>query len=213
MGVVQLNACFFWEVSPLEFLASLLGVGTMSSQDILKSSRNEQILLFESELLAGFGGVVGIEHTGDVLSTLSCLECVVVLSSVEGVKIELVEGQRFPESETDSVECSVARNGGVVGSRDNGLAFFPEGSFHTLGIDCFSDFSVESHFVLNVDSFDFPGITVTEPVIWDFDLVAVFYDLFEYTVVITDAIAPSGEVECGERIEETGCQSSQTAVS
>ena len=205
MGIVQLNTCFFREVSPLEFLASLLGVGTMSSKDVLQRSGDEQILLFESELLAGFGGVVGIEHTGDVLSTLSCLECVVVLSSVEGVKIELVEGQRFPESETDSVECSVARNGGIVGSRDNGFAFFPEGPFHTLGVDCFSHFTVESYFVLNIDSFDFPGITVTEPVIWDFDLVAVFYDLLEDAVVITDAIAPSGEVECGERIEETGC--------
>lgn len=68
-------------------------MGLMPTQDILYGGRYEKILLFESQLLASISRIVRVEDTCNVLSSLSRLQCIVVLSSVECEQIELIERQ------------------------------------------------------------------------------------------------------------------------
>ena len=56
------------------------------------------------------------------------------------------------------------------------------------------------------------GITVFEPVVRHFLLVAVHDLLLEHAVVVADAAAVGGIVQGGEGIQETGCKTAQTAV-
>jgi len=70
VGVIQLDAGLLGEIGPVELLPSLLGVRPMPSQDILDGSRDQKVLLLESQLLPSFGRVVGVQHTGDILSPL-----------------------------------------------------------------------------------------------------------------------------------------------
>lgn len=58
----------------------------------------------------------------------------------------------------------------------------------------------------------FPGVEV-EPIIGNFDLVAINDLLFENTVAVPQSITPCREVQCGHAIEETCRQSAQAAVS
>ena len=46
MGIVELYAHLFCKVSPLEFTASFLCVAFVATNDILKGSADQQILLF-----------------------------------------------------------------------------------------------------------------------------------------------------------------------
>ena len=69
------------------------------------------------------------------------------------------------------------------------------------------------NFVLDVDSFDLPRVAVAKPEIRDLDLAAILDDLFEDTVVVTDAVAPSWVVQGGHGVQKTGCETAQATVS
>jgi hypothetical protein len=169
----------------------------MSPKYILDGGRDEQILLFESQLLSRIGRIVGVQNAGNVLGTLSGFKSVVVLASVEGVEVKLIEGERFPESEADGVEGGISGYRSVVGPGDDGLAILPEGALYPFSIRGFTDTTVEAHFVLDVNSLYLPRVAITEPKIGHLYLVTLLDDLFEDTVVITNAVAPSGVVESG----------------
>ncbi len=54
------------------------------------------------------------------------------------------------------------------------------------------------NFVLNVNSLNFPRVSVFKPIIGNFNLVAIFDDLSENTIFISDSITPGGIIESGE---------------
>ena len=61
------------------------------------------------------------------------------------------------------------------------------------------------YFVLNIDSFYFPRVAIGEPEIGDFDLVPIFYDLFEDTIIVSDPVSPGWVVEGCHRVKEACC--------
>ena len=52
-----------------------------------------------------------------------------------------------------------------------------------------------------------------KPIVWNFDLVAIDYLLFEDTVPVTQSITPGWVVECCHAVKETGSQTTKTSVS
>ena len=71
VSIIQLNGCLGGEIFPFELLFPQFGVGFVPPDNILNRSRNEQVLLFESELFALFGRIVGVQDTRDVFGFLS----------------------------------------------------------------------------------------------------------------------------------------------
>lgn len=85
MSIVQLNGSLFWEILPSSF-----SVFFKSSDDILKSGANEEILLFQSEFFSFIGRVIRIQHTGNILSSLSGFNGLVIVSFIETIEIKFI---------------------------------------------------------------------------------------------------------------------------
>src|SRR5699024_11064704 len=76
-----------------------------------------------------------------------------------------------------------------------------------------TDVTAEFYFFGILRTAKFKGIAVFEPVIRYFHLESVPDFLFEHTVTITDTASVRTVSQRSQRIQETGCQSSQTSVS
>ena len=57
------------------------------------------------------------------------------------------------------------------------------------------------------------GIAIGKPVIWNLFLIAVLNFLLKHTVAVTNTAAVCRIAQGCQRIQEAGCQSSQTAIS
>lgn len=71
--------------------------------------------------------------------------------------------------------------------------------------------SVELDIDGDVMSGKLPGVEV-QPVIWNFNLVAIHKFLLEYAVFVSQGISPGWVVHGGQAIKEAGCETSQTAI-
>lgn len=185
----------------------------VSSQNVLDRSWNQKILLLESQFFTCICWIVRIKHTSDVLSSLPGFQGIIVLSSIESKEVELIEGQWFPQSQSDSVESCIARNGSIISSGDDSFTILPIRSLNSFVIYSFSYLAIEMNFIFNVNTLDLPRISVTQPIIWNLNLKTVFDNLLKDSIVISDTISPSRIVKRCERIQEAGCQSSQTSIS
>jgi len=211
--VVELYAGLFWEVLPGEGLSGFFGMRLVPPDDILDGGRDKQVLLLESKLLSGVGGVVGVKDAGDVLGPLPGLEGVVVFSPVEGEEVELVEGQRFPEAQADGVEGGVAGDGRVVGARDDGLAVLPVAALDALGVGRPADLAVKLDLVLHVHALDLPRVAVAEPVVRHLHLVAVLDQLLEDAVVVANPVPPGRIVQRRQGVQKACGESAEASVS
>jgi len=70
------------------------------------------------------------------------------------------------------------------------LTTFPDRFFLAVLLNL-ADLSVEFNRAVDIESFDFPRISIVQPVIGNFDLVAILDQLSENTIVISNTIAPS----------------------
>ena len=96
MGIVELDADFLGKTRPLELPACFLCVCFVSSDDVLESGADQQVLLLESQFLPGISRVIRVQHTSDVLCSLPGFQGVVILTSVEGIEIEFIQRQGLP---------------------------------------------------------------------------------------------------------------------
>ncbi len=207
MCVIELNWSFIGEVLPLKFTFVFLTVSLVSTDDVLQRGWDEQVLLFQSQLLSLICRIVGVEHAGNVLRLLSGLQCLVVIATVECHKVELIDRHGLPQSQTNRVEGCIPRNWCIISSCQNGLSFFPIRSFIALVIDSLPNFTTEVNFILNIDSLNFPWIAVLKPIIWDLYLAAVFDNLPEDAVLITNTVAPRRVVQRCQWVQKAGRQS------
>mmetsp|Transcript_3131 Transcript_3131/g.5401 ORF Transcript_3131/g.5401 Transcript_3131/m.5401 type:complete len:228 (-) Transcript_3131:258-941(-) len=72
----------------------------------------------------------------------------------------------------------------------------------------------ESNRVGDIETLDFPWVSMGEPIIWHLELVAILADLLEeHSVLVSDTVSPTRIVECCEGVHEAGCETPQAAVS
>ena len=91
MGVVELENVLGGE------LAEILAIGAHPlANHILQAGRSQEILLAQAQFLAALGGIVGIEHHGDVFRHILGAHRLGVASRVEILEIELVGSGRRP---------------------------------------------------------------------------------------------------------------------
>ena len=185
MGVIQL---YFVELSKLSEIFMMLFI---PAQDVSQRGRTEKVLLFQSQLFTLIGLVVRVQHTGDVLGGLSLLDGLKVVTFVEVVEVELVVRTRSPQSQIIGVVSVIAGHGRIVSLRDHKLAPDPLSAFDPGHISRLGSVSVEPNRVDHVGSFYLPWVALLKPVVWNFDLLAIFYHLLKNAVVVANTIAPS----------------------
>jgi hypothetical protein len=97
----------------------------VSSDDVVKTGRAEEILLLQSELFTGVSGIIRVEDTGDVLCLLSLLNSSLVIALVESIEIEILLRARSPKSQIVGVVSVEAWNWCVVGHCQDSIALVP----------------------------------------------------------------------------------------
>ena len=186
--VVHLNAVVFCEVLHCAEHCPVL------SDKVSDCGCGEEILLLQTEYLAGFGLIVGVEDTGDVLGGTLLFTCLGEPALVKEAEIELIVSFCLPQTQRADIFSSVAYHGVVVG---NCVHIAVSVVYH-------------NGFLLPADA---PGVAVLLPVVGGLSLEAVLYALLEQTILVTDTVAVQGEVQRSGAVKEACCEPAKAAVS
>ena len=162
-------------------------------QDVLQGSAGEEILLFQSELLAGRRGIVRIQNAGNVLDRVLFQYRQRVFLIVEQSEVKLLDRLALPEPQRPDVFRFVTDNRHIIRNRADGLVR-----------------ELHQHFVRSASAA--PGISALLPVVCVLDLKTVVKTLFEQSIFISESVSGQGEIHRRRRVQITSSQSSETAV-
>ena len=207
MGVVQLEHAFFREAFKVRAM-----VAPPAPDHILQAGRGEKVLLAQTQFLAGFAGVVGIEHHGDLFGEILLRDRVGIAAGVEFLKVEFIGGLGLPQTQGINRIVAVAGNRQIVRNGEHIEGIDPvHAQFASLVVALFKP-AEEFHPPAGIGTFDLPGIAAAQPGVGLFDLIAVLDRLAEHAVFIADAVAGHRNFKRGATVEEAGGQTSESAV-
>ena len=192
----------------VEHLVSLL----VAADDVLEGSRDEEVLLRQTELLAHEEIVVRVQHAADALGPRPRLDGADVVARVELLEVELLHRPRAPEPQRVHRPRTVAGNRRVVRGGQDILRVDPVLGEPSPVVEVRVDSAVELDPEAIALARDLPRIAVPEPTIRDLDLLAGDDPLVEDAVVVAEAVAVGRVAESGQGIHEAGRQPTQAAV-
>ena len=137
-------------------------------------------------MLAFPGAIVGIENTGNVFSSLSLHDGLVVHALVELLEIELVARFGAPKSQSIGVIGIETWNRGIISLGKNNFTALPVGIPSSVAL--FRDLSTKSHRVVNVGTFNLPRVSSGEPVVRHLKLIPILNFLSENTVIVSNTV-------------------------
>ncbi len=183
VGVVELDGDFLGQFP--QFVVVLGEAG----EDVLEGGGDEEVLLLEAQFPAHLGGIVGIEHLGEVLGFVLVGHGLDVVALVEIFEVEVPARLGGPQAQVVHGVGVVARYGDVVGHGHDVFRIHPLLAQAALGILVAHHPAVEFHREEHAGAGKLPGVAVTQPVVGVLDLVTVLDALVEHAVVVADAIA------------------------
>jgi len=207
VGIVQLEAVLVGEA--LEIFAMAINP---LAQHVLKAGRSEKVLLAQSQFLTVFAGIVGIQHHGDVFRRGARGNGLGITAGVELFEIEFIVSHRRPQAQGIDGAVVIARyrnverHGQYVMSIDPAYVIAPE------VIDVVFAVPAKMHCLFIFGTFDFPGMTATQPGIGFLYLVAGRYILAEHAVLIANAVADHRQAEGRTTVEKAGGETAETTV-
>lgn len=119
---------------------------------------------------------------------------------------------RFPESEIVSVVCVVAWDWGVVSLSKHDLSSLPGASLLTISTLSLDHISKEANWVNDVSPLDLPGVALLKPEVWNLDLLPIFDELLENSIIVPNSVAPRRQFKGGHRVKEAGSKSTKASV-
>ena len=178
----------------------------------LKCGGHEEVLLFETQLLALDMVIAGIEDVADRAGQVLLFHGFLVLTSVKRVQLEAHYRLRVPDSQSIYKTVAVSDDRQVIGnSLYSAVAFlFVHGA--AVSVQIGGDISAEVDFLCILRSSQLQGIAVIQPVVRNFHLIAVSDLLLEHTVLVADTCAVCGIVQSCKGIQEACRKSSKTAI-
>ena len=206
VGIVELNRAEIGEPAPI-------GVDLfVTAQNVFQRTGDEKVLLFQPQLFSQVQFVVRIENLRDVFGDDLLLNRLKVVAAVELSENEFVGRFRRPQTQGVDGFSAVTDNRRIVRNADDFIGIEPvKRRFPVL--NQLLDLAAEIDDDLVIRTLKFPRIAVAQPVVGKFNLPTVLDFLIENSVVVADAVTESRNFKRCQRIEETGCQPSQTAVS
>ena len=162
-----------------------------AANDIIERGSAPEVLLLETKLLTTLEVVVGVQNSGNSLSTLLVRYRALVFARVELLEIEFAAGSlAAPEAEVVACAGLITRNWDIISHSLDNLATLPRRLLLALVILPAVYVTVELDVDCDVVPLELPRVKV-EPVVWDLDLVSVNDLLFEDTVSVSKTLAPS----------------------
>ena len=208
MGVVELDDDLVGERLPVAVAEP------EPADDVPQRAGDQEILLLEPQLPAGFRAVARVEHLGEVLRAHLRLDGLRVAAGVEEVQVErLPAGPGAPQPEDVDRLGAVARDEHVAGFGPHRLGRHPAGPQPSLVVVRRLGVAVEPDDLEVVGSGELPRVAVEGPVVGLLDLIAILEGLLEDPELVPDAIAHRGHVQGGQGVEQAGGQPAQAPVS
>ena len=130
-----------------------------------------------------------------------------VVALVKFTEINLATGLGIPQTQRVGGVGVVAGDNLVVGDREDLFGFYPA-RFLTFLLNT----PAKTHFVARVVAFEFPRVTVFQPVVRRLFLAAINNVLLEHAVVITNTVAASRQSQRCQRVQKAGRQAPETAI-
>ena len=189
-------------------------VGEVAAQDVLQAGRGEEVLLLEPQLLAGLGGVVGVEDAADALREHLVLHRPHVVAAVEGLEVDQVAGLRRPQAQRVDPPPAPADHGRVVGDGQHALPALPGPGRPPVGAGArrLAHAPVEADRVDGLGALELPRVAEGQPVLRPLDLPALVQALLEQAVLVADAVAEAGDAERRHAVHQAGGEPPEAAV-
>jgi hypothetical protein len=207
VGVVELYCGHFMqpgEVCSLHFL--------VFPNDVLEGCGAEEVLLAETQGLAGGAAVVGIEHTGQITRSVLGFNGPDVVHVVEELEVEPVVRFGFPQTKRSDGIRVPSDDGHVVGYGLDIFGVHRLEAMRAIRLFFAHHMAAEAHHRRAVASAYRPRIAFGHPIVRTLHLPAVHNFLSEHTVLIADAVTPGRKIQAGEGLDEAGRQTAQSAV-
>ena len=200
MRVVHLDRHLLGERVPVGVAALL-----EARQDVLHGRRAQHVLLAQAQRLALARAVAGVEHRAQLLREVGLRHGRLVVAGVEGGEVEIL-GRHLgvPQAQRDAVLGLVPGDGRVVRHGVDGLAGRPHAVHHL---------AVEGNLVRG-GALHLPRVTHLEPVVGVLHLLARLRvdALLEKAVLVAQAVAPGGQVQRGDGVQEARGEAPEAAV-
>lgn len=140
----------------------------VTTEDVLQRCAAPEILLLETELLAGVHVVVRVENARNVLRLGAALDRRLIVARIERVEVKALDGLGRPETQVGSVFGRESRNWDIV---RNGQAFHATRPYGAVGVGHGLDVAVEAHRVGDVQARDLPGVLAVQPWVRSLELL------------------------------------------
>ncbi len=205
VGVVEL------EDHPLGQLREIEAVGEHVVEEVVDRCRDEEVLLLQPQLLALRGGILRVQHLGDVLRERLRAHGLLVVAGVEDAQIERVRRLRAPQPERvhpavlEPGDHVVVRHGLDVPGGD------PAGARHAVVVVRLGG-AAEGDRLGGLRVRELPGRAEREPGVGLLDLLAVHERLPEHAVLVADPVADARHAQGGQGVHETRGQAPEAAV-
>ncbi len=207
MSIVHLDTYFFIELSDIRMVLFI------SLDRSLQGSGYEEILLFQTELLAGIMMVCRIEHLAHGLCQVRILAASLVVAHVKAFQIEIIHRLGIPQTQRVNDAVLVADHGHVIGDSQHGLIALLYITGASVLIGLIAGIAAEFDFLRMGASADLKGILIAvQPSVRNFLLIAVFDLLAEHAVFVADTTAVCMIAERRKGIQETCGETSEAAV-
>ncbi len=201
VGIVEVHRVAQAQVVQRTALAQVAG------NDVLQRGADEQEFLLQAQLAAGLGAVVGVQHPVQQIRRQAVVAGRQVLAAAKGGEIDAALGAGTPLPQRGDTPRGMAGDDEIVGLRDDALGWHPASA--GAGV---VDVAAEADHVTQLRARNLPRVAQAQPVVWLFDLAAVFDHLREHAVLVAHAIAERGQAQRRERIEKTSRQAPQPAI-
>ena len=184
----------------------------MLAHNILRGSRDEEILLLQAKGFAFDVIIRGVKDFGDNLCHGAVFHTGNVLAFREEIHIQRINGMSVPKAESIDIVAAIACDEHVT--RDSGYGSIA-GIFSRIVTEVIPmrlDAPFEANFNGVLIAGNQPTVHRGTPVVGDFRLLSAAEELAENTEFIADGIACSGEAECRHTLEIAGSKTTKTTV-
>ena len=180
MGIVELESYLLRETVNIVMFSHIF------LHCLLYGCGDEEILLFQTQLLACVVVVVGIEHVHQVPGQILLLNRLAVVTLVKSVQTEACHGLRIPDTQGIHNAVAVSHDGKIVGNGSHCLITLLHEMISAVLVAVYGHVAAEFHHLGILGPAQFKRIAVRQPVVRHLDLETVLNLLFEHTVTVAD---------------------------